>query len=478
MTRTSKYLLPAVAIITAIIYCLGLKGVFIYDDTLQIVKKNELHQLRNLHDVIFCGLRQNRVWQNLSFALNWTIDPGQTWGFKLFSLMLHLLNGSLVYLWLKKFFADKPYLPVLAASLFLIHPLQIQSVTYAMGVVMLFHAFFNLLALYWYSKYSLNRMPGLILILIASLFARETCVLIPLILIVYESLMNQTALPKLKWSILFAIPFLYFPLNMILQDPGHSMYTGVDGFNLYPFWKHLASQLYFQSFYLTLFINPSLQSIIHANPPFDLYLALGATVGAVIWIAGAAFIFRKNKEFPRVTFLLFFFFLNYLPTNSILQMINPFAEYRLYLSNLSLCVLLAYGIHEFAAWLTRKTKLTEAHLTVPAIVFAYFAMFTYENVMIWKSREFIYAQALKRYPKFDFNRVVLGPEYLAVAWGHYQSGNYQDAWEIIEQIDKDVGRYAPPSGFFTLKDLVEQKMISLGMSTIYHEADENEAMKN
>jgi len=466
-SRAFPYVLPVVVFFTALIYCLGLHGIFVYDDIEQIVNRNALHHLTNLHDVIFCGLRQNRVWQNISFALNWSIAPGQTWGFKLFSLFLHLANGSLLYLWLKKMFADQPYLPVLATSLFLIHPLQIQSVTYIMSVDVLFQAFFYFLALYWYSKYSLTRLPGLIMILIASLLARETCVFIPVVLLVYELWIHQTSfkdLPKQKWAALFALPLLYYPLSRILHDPGASMYLGIGG--LYPFWKHLATQLYFQSFYLVLFLNPRLQSLIHANPPFDLWLAAGATIGALIWVGGFGFLLRQRKHFPRASFFIFLFFLSYLPTNSFLQLINPFAEYRLYLSNLPLCILLAYGILRLSS-----------RLTVPAVILTYFAVFTFQNVMIWKSWDLIFNQAFHRYPNYDFNANGMGVEYLAVAWREYQSGNYPRAWEIVGRIEKSTGRYPLPARFFNLKDALEQKMNALGLSTVHHWDEEHEPIQ-
>ena len=491
-TRAIRYFLPAIFILTTLVYLAGLNGVFLYDDYGQIVTRTRLHQLSNLHDVIFCGLRQNRVWQNLSFALNWTISPGQTWSFKLFSLILHLLNGSLLFLWLKRLFADKPYLPILATSLFLVHPLQIQSVTYVMGVIMLFFGFFMLLSLYWFSKYSLTRMPGLIMILVASLLARETCVLIPFILLIYDLMINKTKireLPKLKWLILFAIPFLYIPLNAYLSDPGKSMYAGVGGFNLYPFWKHLATQLYFQSFYLSLFINPTLQSILHSNPSIDANMIIGAILGGSIWLLGMAFIALKNQKFPRIAFFAFFFFINYLPTNSFLQLINPFAEYRLYISNISLCILLAYGIHAFGKWLTRKTKLTMAEISVSAIVFSFFTIFTLQNVMIWKNWELIFAQAIKRYPSNEYLYIGLGIEYqhaddlknayssfyqsrMLSGWlntdlaylfymtaaAYYQKGDYQNAWEIVEKMDQEQNKDPLPDNFYKFKNELQQKM--------------------
>jgi len=498
--RALRYFLPVIAVFTAIIYFLGFKGVFIYDDYAQILKKPELHDIFNFHDVIFCGLRQNRVLQNISFALNWTIAPGETWSFKLFNLLLHLINGSLLFYWLKKVFADKPYLAILATSLFLIHPLQIQSVTYAMGVIMLFHAFFYLLALNWYAKYSLTRMPMLMLIVAVSLVARETCALIPLVLLVYELLIVKTPireLPKSKWAILFMVPFLIYPLSIILHDPGASMYASYGG--LYPFWTHLASQAYFQCFYLLLFINPTLQSLIHANPHFDALHILGTVIGVSIWIGGLVFLISKYKTRPRATFFVFLFFLNYLPTNSFVQFINPFAEYRLYLSNLSLCVLLAYGLHVLATWLTEKAKLTAAHITVPAIACSIFAIFTLQNVMIWKNWELILAQAIKRYPANDYNYLIQGIEYLhaydfknsynsfnqarflagrmdaelesnlyILAASCYQARDYSLAWQIVDQMEKDTQKAPLDENFSKFKDELEQKMKSLGLSTESH----------
>ncbi len=512
LTRSFKVFLIITFVLTACIYLLGLNGVFVYDDYMQIVNRKQLHNIFNFHDVIFCGLRQNRVLQNISIAINWTLSPGKTWSFKLFSLLLHLINGSLVYIWLKKIFSDKPYLPVLAAAIFLIHPLQIQSVTYAMGVIMLLYGFFNLLILNIYSKYGITKFPLLIFLLIFSLFARETCSLIPIMLLAYEIIINQTAInkiPKRKWAIILSTSFFMILINNLLSDPGKSMYAGVSGFNMYPFWPHLASQLYFQSFYFILFLNPNLQSIFHGNPSFNNLEILATIAGGLIWLLGGLFIFIKYKKMPRTAFLVFLFFINYLQANSFLQMVNPFAEYRLYFSNLLLSILLAEILYKITKWLSIKTKSPINIITVASVFIAYFSIYTIQNVLIWKKWPIIFSQAIKNYPGNEYNYFSQGIEYLHAqmpqeAYENFHqarilskwfyddllvnyfltaimfrnNGNYSSAWKIIEQIDKDDQKEKLPQQFYTFKESLEKEMKSLNISTENHWEKEAEILKS
>ena len=492
-----KWFLPMSVALTAIIYLCGINGIFTYDDYHQIVDRPQLHNIFNLHDILYCGLRQNRVWANVSFALNWTLTPGHAYSFKVFSLLLHFLNGLILFKLLKKVFAEKPALPILATAIFLLHPLQIQSLAYVMGVLSPIQAFFYLISLWWIAKYSLTRFWTLLVILVASLFSKETSVLIPIVLLSYEILVNGSKvrdLPKLKWTVLFAIPFLYLPLYAVLKDPV-SMYEWTTGFHLFPFWQYIASQLYFQSFYVALFLNPSLQSVLHGNPGLDFVEIVGMVLGALIWTGSFIFICRSGKKYPRTAFFMIFFFVAYLPTNSVLQMINPFAEYRLYQSNISLCLLAAFLIERFYVWLADKRQLKSAPIFVPVLVLAYWSIFTFFNVMVWTNGVKVYTQAIKHYPTNDTAYMALANEYLQihdlksayfyfyearffsgwlsatlardfyiVARAYFNDGDYRHAWEILDFMDKDLGKDPLPPEFLVIRDQTKKKMQSLGFS--------------
>jgi hypothetical protein len=486
-----KYLL-VIGLLTVLIYLVGVNGVFVYDDGDQILNRPRLHDLFRFHDVLFCGLRQHRVWQNISFAMNWTISDGKVWSFKLFSLGLHLVNSWILFKWLKRIFEDRPMLPVLTTAFFLIHPLQTQSVTYVMGVISLIQGFFYLISLYWITEYRLTRMAGLVVILAASLLAKETCMLIPILLFGYDFTLLRKAGEKIewkKWAIVFAVPFLFFPIYEYLKDPV-SMFVGTSGFNLYPFFLYLASQLYYQIFYFILFFNPTLMSVIHEAPVMGDLEVFYAALGGLIWLLTGLFAIFRFKKYPRTAFFIFFYYLNYLPTNSVFQMINPFAEYRLYLPNITIFLGFSLSLLMISDWLQRKKFFQSPHWTIPSLVIVYFGIFTFLTVYVWRDDTRIYSRAAELYPNSELIHINLGVTLveknkyndafdhlfksrmnsgwwysqvqinaLVVARKMYEAGDYRSAWKVMEALEHDPSKDPLPKKFPVLKSALKQKMI-------------------
>ena len=479
---------------TVAIYLFGLDGSFVYDDGDQILNRPKLHNLFKFHDVLFCGLRQHRVWQNISFAMNWMISDGKVWSFKLFSLALHLVNSWILFKWLKRLFADRPMLPVFTTVLFLIHPLQTQSVTYVMGVISLIQGFFYLISLYWITEYRLSRMSGLILILVASLFSKETALLIPFMLFAYDFAVLRKEGEKIewkKWGLVFLIPFLFIPIYFVLKDPV-SMFVGTTGFGLYPFFIYLVSQLYYQIFYFILFFNPTLMSVIHETPVMGNLEIFYAVLGGVIWLLTGLFAVFRFKKYPRTAFFIFFYFLNYLPTNSVFQMINPFAEYRLYLPNITLFLGFSLALLMIADWLQRKKVFQSPHWTISSLLMAYFGIFSFLTVYLWRDDVRIYARAAELYPDSELIHINLGvtlvekKKYneafdhlfksrmnsgwwygpvqmnaLIVARKMYDVGDFQSAWKVLEALEHDPSKDPLPKMFPRLKSTLKEKMIEM-----------------
>ena len=492
-----RFFLPFIAFLTVVIYVYGFNGAFAYDDYQQIFNRPEIKNIFKIHDVIFNGLRQHRLWQNLIFGLSWTMSDGQTWSFKLFSLALHLLNSAILFRILKRMFSEQPYLPVITTSLFLIHPLQTQSVTYIMGITTLIQSFFYLYALDWYSRFRLSRLPGLCLILFLSLFAKETAMLIPLVLLAYDFLFFRKDGERFewrKWAVVFAVPLLFFPIYHILKDPV-SMFAGTTGFNLFSFFPYIGAQFYYQVFYVYLLFNPTLQSIIHEIPVYGPYGIACGVAGCLMWLSGFWLILTKSKRFPRIVFFLILYFISYLPTNSVLQMINPFAEYRLYLSNVTMFLGIAWVLIRAFDWLKGKGLFHNPHLTLSSMVMVYFSIFSFLTVMVWKSEVKIFVQTLKRYPQSVIANHALAVAYLhsfdymnsyiyftesrffsgwlnkGLAHGYYTiaglffaQGKIPEAWMVLDSMEKDKGRDPLPKEYYEFRDKVKEAMLAAGYS--------------
>src|ERR1041384_7624631 len=184
MNRRTWLILALLFAITLAAYSPCLNGPFIYDDHAQIVNDAGMHRFPDLHAVVFNGLRQVRVWQNLSFAVNWAISGPQTWSYKLGNLGLHFATAILLMLFLSRAIPEAGGVVLLTTALFLLHPLQFQTVGYVMGRISSLQAFFVLLVLVSYQK---GVRPLWIAVLIfLSLLAKDSCALLPFFLIAYE----------------------------------------------------------------------------------------------------------------------------------------------------------------------------------------------------------------------------------------------------------------------------------------------------
>ncbi len=469
--RIYAYLLSLSFIATALVYCFGLPGEFIYDDHEQIVMKSEMHDPTNLAAVVFNGLRQMRVLQNISFAINWVISPGEAWSYKLFNLLLHLVNGWLLYLWLKLLFPRRVEVATLTAALFLAHPLQVQSVAYVMGRISLLQAFFYLLSLWIFAKHGLRQFKCLLFILVLSLVAKETCIFIAPLLLVYELGVNQKKLKALDWSRwrwILASPLLFIPILFVLRD---EISYSSSGFDLYPQISYVIAQFYYLGFYPLLFLNPSAQSIIHSFPEMTASQYGIALFGLFIAIASPVVFFKNFYRAPRLSFLLLLLFINYLPTNNFFQMINPFAEYRLYLSNVSLCVGVAFLVFYVVELKQFKLQRAKLSLVLPAIVICVALLATLQQVRVWQTTISVYLQGLNLYPREQALHSNLAAAYLEkgrpsealaslgkareshgslashiayqyylVAIFYFKSGQADQALEIIQSMENDSKR--------------------------------------
>ena len=165
--RIALYVLTALAVcmgLTAWVYWPGLSGDFMLDDQPNIVAPYV--DPRNIDAVIYTITHNGsgmlgRSISVLSFmltALQFGLDP---WGYKFHNLLLHLFNGILIlrlfYLVLSRLdpqLSGRGALMVagITAGLWLIHPLQVSTVIYAVQRMAMLSSTFILLALLAWMK--------------------------------------------------------------------------------------------------------------------------------------------------------------------------------------------------------------------------------------------------------------------------------------------------------------------------------------
>ncbi|NOZ38384.1 MAG: hypothetical protein GXP11_10050, partial [Gammaproteobacteria bacterium] len=218
-----------------LVYYPGLNGPFIFDDFDNIVNNKNVHIQQLSLDTIqkAAGSLTSGVFGRpiaaLSFAFNYYLTNGadNPFGFKLFNILIHSINGILV-LWLTmliftqlqkhpsqplKYFSNKQYLIALAggaALLWVVHPIQLTSVLYIVQRMTSLAAMFMLLALicYLHGRTALLNgqrrkgvfwLTGLPVFGLAAVFCKETGGLLPLYVALLELVLFSNSSPWNRW---------------------------------------------------------------------------------------------------------------------------------------------------------------------------------------------------------------------------------------------------------------------------------------
>lgn len=229
------YLFTVLVISGFLIYFFSLFNGFVWDDEEQIVNNAVIQNIFNL-PYLFTSSTFNTGGAGLS---GWYYKPLMPISFSfinfvfglnpffyhLFDLLLHFLNGVLIFLFLKKIFDFSKYkfsktVSFLLSLLFIVHPVNVESVAYVSSTQELLYVLFMLLALLathdllTQEKKSWKRLLLLNFLILFSLLSKESgIVTIPLI-ILFAFVIN-----KLKIKILLISSFSTFIFYLILRFP-------------------------------------------------------------------------------------------------------------------------------------------------------------------------------------------------------------------------------------------------------------------
>ena len=146
------------------VYLNSFDGVFLYDDTKSIVENPHIRSLWPLSEAMSVPLANRgatvsgRPILSLSFAINYALFGKEPWGYHLVNLAIHIFAGLLLFgivrrtLCLEKFrkhYGRGALWPALAAALlWIVHPVQSESVTYIVQRAESMMGMFFLLTLY------------------------------------------------------------------------------------------------------------------------------------------------------------------------------------------------------------------------------------------------------------------------------------------------------------------------------------------
>jgi Flp pilus assembly protein TadD len=341
-----------------------------------------------------------RMVGDLSFALNYLLGGVDVTGYHLVNLLIHLINGGLVYC-LVSLLRKSPFFPVdqgtddyrltplFTALLFICHPVQTQAVTYISQRVASLATLFYLgtLVIWLAARYAATGKIRVLLYgaafgtALLAMATKEIAFTLPLTLLVLEYIFFGGPLRRL------AVPAALFSLAATMIPAAFIAATGVKG-GLLEMLRRLATptnvisradyfltQLRVQVTYLRLLIFPTGQNLDYDYPVshtlFSLpVLASFALILAILFSAVYLLVQARRSEQPDlrlIGFGILWFFITLSVESSFIPLQDVIFEHRLYLPTVGLFVAFVTALMTVRRYLNNR-KAAAGALVIPALI--------------------------------------------------------------------------------------------------------------
>ncbi|MDD5044025.1 MAG: tetratricopeptide repeat protein [Candidatus Omnitrophica bacterium] len=391
------WLILAIAVLGFLVYANALKGGFLWDDELLIIRNPDLKtsDLLSLFTRPLSPYFQAyyRPLQNLSFKLDYRLWHLEPFGFHLTNILIHIFNSLLVYI-LAYLVSRKKTLAFSAGVLFSVHTLLSEPVNYISSRSDLLVAFFCLLSVIFYLKIKGNFLKsGLFYFSLFSfalaLLSKETAVILPLILLAWGLIFERKVL--LKVLPYFGVAALYLFVRAVFW-----LKSGQNTEHL-PLIPILLTDINITAIYLRLLILPIglhkgwlIRPIISAASLSVILPALTILAGAVAW----NILYKKDKVFS-LGVLWFFIFL--LPVLNIFFTLNaPLSEAWAYPASVGIFLAFASIVNRIA-----QKKRIIAYLII-ALLVSFYALLTMNRNKLWAGDPEFFYQDILKYNPYDF----------------------------------------------------------------------------
>jgi Flp pilus assembly protein TadD len=368
-----------------------------------VIRGFTLHNLKSAFSTNFMG--NYAPLHMISYMLDYSIWGLKPAGYFLSNILYHLINGLLFYFLLIRLEWTKPA-AFLAAYIFLLHPVQVESVAWASERKNLLAMLFFLLAFFSYLAYARMAIKPATRVYILSLISfvmavltKSVAVIFPLAITMYDLCFLEKE-ERCKWQ-LDKLPFFVIAvatawITIEFQAPGEIPGYGggrVPWHGGGPLSTFLTMLTVLPRYVSMVFMPTGLSAVYdpQVRAAFDWAVAGGCALVIILVLTGA-YLFRKNRK---IFFWYSFIFIGLLPVSQIVPITTLMNDRYLYFPMLgaAACIgsLAAHGAYN-NRWL-RISVITVTFLlvvTLPCLSFI--------RVGVWKNDLTLWGDAARKSP--------------------------------------------------------------------------------
>ena len=429
-----------------VIYSNIYKSPFVFDDLPSIVENKNIKDLSNFSSL--SNLLKPRAIVDFTFALNYRVGKLNVFGYHLVNVLIHILNGFLVYFLAFAILQQRPEfssasvpskaefpefsirtISLFSALIFVVHPIQTQAVTYTVQRYTSMAAMFYMASVLFYLKariiqqrakrlkraekekdektdklrfsslYALSVFCGMLAFL-----SKQNTASLPLAILLLEYLLVdrtwQEWKKKLPW---FAVSFALWTLFILYISglfkagfEGRELLGDVSGLlketEAVSRWQYLCTQFNVVVIYLRLLLLPVQQNLDYLYPFksgfFDAYTPFVFLLLVGLAALGAWHI----KKRPVISLAIFWFLITLSVESSIIPIRDALFEHRLYLPMLGFGLFVSYQLSHYLS-----NKRLFALILLLAIVVS-LGVATYQRNITWQDAITLWADVVSKSP--------------------------------------------------------------------------------
>jgi hypothetical protein len=346
--------------ITLLIYGTVISGPFLFDDNLLIELNLLIRSLDNFsvfftsHSLSGASIEGSsnfyRPMQYLAYAIIYHFFGLNAIAFHCVSIFLHFINANLLFLFLQKL-RFSYIASAIAAIVFIVHPVNLEAVSYISGIadpLGFFFLFLGFLRILTLKKYRLiDGFQVTLLFSLALLSKESTLIFLPLTGLIIVFMGNQIQKEHRKF-------YGYLLASLVLLASGYLTlkftvlnFTGTGGLNPYVniytqhLWVRITTFISILHYYVELILFPRHLYIEKSFTAYTKFLSPQFLFGIFVIISGLWLSYRSFFRKKIIFFGFFWFFLALVPVSGLIPLNAVFLEHWLYFPIVGVLILLA-----------------------------------------------------------------------------------------------------------------------------------------
>ncbi len=423
--------LAAVLVVTFVSFYPSLNAGFTNWDDLDYV--TESPYIVNLNGESIATMFSEEIASNyhpltiFSLALNYQMSTLNPTSYHWTNLMLHLLNVVLVFWFVYLLFDRKIWGALLAAFLFAIHPMHVESVAWIAERKDVLYTFFFVAALITYLNYLKNKKNTYylftLILFVLSCLSKPTAVMLPVILVLLDWYKNRVFSAKvlLEKAPFFALSVLFGVITIMVQSDTAVIVGESDAHNLFErfIFACYGTMMYIVKLFVPINLSafhpyPKVLSALHYLSPL-VVLGLG---GLLVWSL------RRTKV---VAFGLLFYGAMIALTLQFVQVGNAIISDRYtYAAYIGLFLIFGWLLDNFLSKKNISPGLRYGVLGGIVAVGILFCAMTYQRCDVWQNSGNLWTNVIKQYPNSHIAHNQLGNYY-------FEARRYDEALTHLNQ---------------------------------------------